>query len=305
MVPSSCNVCGGKLQLKYPKVIDPQSKETFGIALCEQCSLGHTTPQPDDLGRYYGKTYHGNRHGFTARYCAWRREGFVESVLGKGPGKKLLDLGCGDGTFLEGMQKKGWVGVGTEMNPTLARQAGLTVFETLQEAAEEGPYDAITTWHSLEHMRDPAGTIVEAAKLLKADGALFIAVPNAQGWQAKVFGARWFHLDVPRHLFHFGDASMAALLKKAGLTQAKRWDQELELDLFGWLQSALNSVLPDPNLFFYHLTGRHAGGGSAQLALSYALGSAVGAAALPTVPAATLMHQGGTLVVAARKGRQA
>ncbi|MBX7114267.1 MAG: class I SAM-dependent methyltransferase [Myxococcaceae bacterium] len=303
MVPSQCNVCGGRLQLKYPKVVDPQSKETFGISVCERCELGHTTPQPDDLSRYYGQAYHGNRHGFTARYCAWRREGFVESVLGKGGGKKLLDIGCGDGTFLEGMQKKGWTGVGTEMNPAIAREAGLTVFESLKDAADEGPYDCITTWHSLEHMRDPAGTIVETAKLLKDDGALFIAVPNAQGWQAKVFGARWFHLDVPRHLFHFGDASMAALLQKAGLTQAKRWDQEFELDLFGWLQSALNSVLPDPNLFFYHLTGRASGGGSAQLALSYALGSAVGAAALPTVPAATLMQQGGTLIIAARKGR--
>ena len=67
MTPDACNICGGDLRTSYPRVLDPQSRETFAIARCERCGLGHTTPQPDDLGRYYGPAYHGGRHGFTAR----------------------------------------------------------------------------------------------------------------------------------------------------------------------------------------------------------------------------------------------
>ncbi len=40
-------------------------------------------------------------------------------------------------------------------------------------------------------------------RLLSANGALIIAVPNAGGLQARIFGPQWFHLDVPRHLYHF------------------------------------------------------------------------------------------------------
>ena len=43
--------------------------------------------------------------------------------------------------------------------------------------------------------------------LLAPHGLLLIAVPNAAGWQARLFGPRWLHRDVPRHLFHFNPHS--------------------------------------------------------------------------------------------------
>ncbi|MBI3183474.1 MAG: class I SAM-dependent methyltransferase [Myxococcales bacterium] len=297
---TACRGCGGALSPRYPEVEDPQTRERFSVLACQQCGLGHTSPQPEDLSRYYGAAYHGGRHGFTASFCAQRRLRWVESLTGGARGRKLLDLGCGDGTFLLAAREKGWGVMGTEMNPSIARGGGLEVAETVDEVAGAGPFGCITLWHSLEHMRDPRGVIERAARLLSPDGALFVAVPDAQGLQARLFGPRWFHLDVPRHLYHFGDRSLTCLLDGAGLEVVRRWHQEIELDLFGWAQSALNAVLPDPNVFFYRLTGRKSPAGAAQVSASYLLGSALVAFSLPLVPASAAAGRGGMLIMASR-----
>jgi len=297
---ASCNACGGPLSPRFEAVVDPQSGERFRIDACAQCGLGQTLPQPDELGRYYGPEYHGGRHGATAAYCARRRTRFVGAAAGEARGRSILDVGCGDGTFLLAAAAQGWKPFGTEMNPAIARGAGLEVFETLEEAAGRAPFACATLWHSLEHLRDPRGALERLRPMLAPGGVVLISVPNARGFQARLFGPRWFHLDVPRHLFHFGDRALTGLLDRTGFEVTRRWHQELELDLFGWAQSALNRVLPTPNVFFYHLTHRPTRAGAGQVFASYALGSALTAAAFPATAVSTLAGEGGTLVVAAR-----
>ena len=296
-----CNACDGALAPRYASVLDPQTRETFAIHACTACGLGHTSPQPEDLSRYYGAAYHGGRHGFTESYCMARRMRLVEQTFPLGEGRKLLDIGCGDGTFMLSAQAKGWSVSGTEMNPDRARDAGLSVVQSLEQARSSGPFDCITLWQSLEHVRDPRATLTEAVRLLSPEGRVFVAVPDAQGLQARLFGARWFHLDVPRHLFHFGERSLSGLLAAVGLEVTATWHQELEIDLFGWTQSALNAVMPEPNVLFYRLTGRHVSAGSLQVAASFVLGAAVTAVALPAVPLGTATGKGGTLVMAAKR----
>jgi SAM-dependent methyltransferase len=300
-LPITCNACGSELTVRFPKVRDPQSLEWFSIEVCSECGLGHTLPQPADLGRYYGKAYHGGRHGFTARYCAWRRTRMVHRVAGPAGGRNLLDIGCGDGTFLLAAREKGWNVAGTEMNPSTAREAGLPVWETLDEVRHLAPFACMTMWQTLEHMRDPRATVAEAVELLEHGGHLFVAVPDAEGMQAKVFGEHWFHLDVPRHLYHFGNRALTRLLETAGLEVVRRWHQEFEIDLFGWSQSALNRVMRVPNVFFYQLTGRPTRVGPSGVAASFAIGTVLSAAALPLTAAGSISSSGGTLVVAARR----
>ena len=292
--------------MRYARVLDPQTREQFSIVACAACGLGHTVPQPEDLQRYYGSTYHGGRHGFTDRYCVRRRLRIVAAVAGEGRavGGRLLDVGCGEGTFLLGAQDRGWNVLGTEMNPALARAAGLDVRETIEEVREteaHTPFDCITLWHSLEHMRDPRATVQSLAKLLAPGGLLVIAVPDAGGWQARLFGPRWFHLDVPRHLYHFNHRSLKHLLEAAGLAIVRRWHQEFEYDLLGWSQSALNMLMPEPNIFFNRLTGRVTQVGKRQAAASYLLGVTFSALALPANAVGAISRRGGTLIVAARR----
>jgi hypothetical protein len=143
----------------------------------------------------------------------------------------------------------------------------------------------------------------EAVSMLFEGGTLIAAVPDAQSGQARLFGPRWVHLDVPRHLFHFGDRSLTKLFESSGLDVTRSWHHELEIDLLGWSQSALNGLSRTPNVFFDLVTGRPTRVGPVQAAANLALGTAFTAAAFGAVAVTTALDDGGTLVMAGRKRR--
>lgn len=299
-VPRLCAVCGSALATRFASVLDPQTRERFSVLSCAACGHGHTSPVPRDLAPYYAHAYYGARHGFTADHCVRRRFRWVHSLLGSGRNRKLLDVGCGDGAFLLAAQKLGWRVAGTERNPQPARKSGLEVSTDIASAASSGPFDCITLWHTLEHMSDPRAALRDCRNSLKPQGAIFVAVPDAAGLQARAFGAYWFHLDVPRHLHHFTAGSLAKLLRHSGFAPVRAWHQEFEYDLLGWSQSALNSLGFAPNLFFRALTGRAAGAGKAPLVFHGIYGVGFSALALPLVPLGSLLRRGGTLILASR-----
>jgi SAM-dependent methyltransferase len=294
-----CVTCGAECAVSHREVVDPITGSTFAIERCPTCGLGQTTPQPVDIGPYYGPEYHGRRHGITAAYSDARRVRFVESATDRRGPLNVLDVGCGDGTFLLAGRKQGWTVTGTELNPSIARSAGLTVFEDIANASANAPYDVITFWHTLEHMRNPRAMLEAAVKMLAPDGVVLIAVPNAHSIQARVFGPRWFHLDVPRHLFHFSPRSLDALLAKTGLRRRRSWTQEFEIGLFGWTQSVLNRVFDKPNVLYGLLTGRKVPVAAA--VASTVAGSVVTPAAVPLELAASMTGRGATIILAASR----
>lgn len=296
----NCNICGGSLTSRFPKVRDPLTNEIFAVERCGRCGLGHTAPQPGDLGRYYAARYYGNRHGFTAWLCSRRRVRFLAAVAGQGAGGRLLDIGCGDGSFLLKARRAGWSVMGTELNPAMARDAGLDVKEDIALLENEGRFDCITMWHTLEHMRDIKSTLSRAAALLKPEGKLIVAVPDFGGLQAKFFGPKWLHLDVPRHLYHFDAGALRYCLGSAGFSIEREWHQELEYDLLGFSQSALNYIMPYPNVFFDALTGKRPNCGRAVTVTGFVLGTLLTVLALPAVAVGTLSGCGGTLIAVAR-----
>lgn len=295
---SACAACGGALRAHFDRVRDPQTLESFSILECASCGLGHTDPQPADLAPYYGERYHGGRHSFTDAWCIRRRLRFLKQATALRSGK-LLDVGCGDGRFLEAARGKGWQGHGTEMNPEPPRKRGFIVETSVDAMASHGPFEVITFWHSLEHFRDPRSAVESARKLLAPNGTLIIAVPDAGGFQAKASGAHWFHLDVPRHLFHFTSGALEQLLQRTGLSVKRSWHQEIEIDVFGWLQSPLNALTATPNALFDKLTGRPTPAAPLALVRDFAVATALAPLAATATFGSTMLGKGGTLVMAA------
>jgi len=157
---------------------------------------------------------------------------------------KVLDVGCGDGTYLrylpEGFERFGY-------EPSLSgqkalRKAGIKTIDVFAHAgaAPAVRFDLITMWQSLEHIPDPQQTLSALGPWLAPDAELFVSVPNFNSWQRKVFSGRWFHLDPTRHLVHYTPATLRALLKDCGYEVTWLTTFSLEYGVFGWWQSLFN-----------------------------------------------------------------
>ncbi|HEV3023660.1 MAG TPA: class I SAM-dependent methyltransferase [Pirellulales bacterium] len=296
-----CPLCGRPPVTRFDRVLDPQSREAFRIVECAACCHAQTWPRPADVAVYYGAAYYGGRHGFAARHCVRRRLRRLTAAAGPGDGRRLLDVGCGDGQFLVHARARGWQVTGTELNTEMAEQAGLAVSRTLDGAAARGPFDCVTMWHSLEHFVEPLAELEAIGELLAPDGLLLVAVPDAQGLQARVFGPHWLHLDVPRHLHHFSRRSLELHLTRSGFVVSRVWHGEFEYDLLGWSQSALNRWFDGPNVLFDVLTRRDSKTGPRRRAAHVVSGTLLVFPALLPTWWGMLAGGAATLVVAARR----
>ena len=131
--------------------------------------------------------------------------------------KVLLDIGCGTGDFLETAQQNKWQVSGIEPNEK-ARQiankkTNQSVYDT-EQLSKFGSktFDVITLWHVLEHLPNLEDHIKTFKEILKPNGTLVIAVPNYNSFDAKYYKQFWAAYDVPRHLWHFNQASISKLV---------------------------------------------------------------------------------------------
>jgi SAM-dependent methyltransferase len=297
----TCVVCSGALEPALHGARDPQSGERFDVLRCSACRLGVIDPIPADLGRFYGPAYYGKRHGFTAQYRCWRRMRLLRRhVSGDG---RLLDVGCGEGDFLAFAARRGWRACGVERGERLrdATQSGVTVYGSVDELRGLATFDVVTLWHSFEHMTEPTQELDRVLELLDDGGTLILVVPDFGGIQAKTFGRSWFHLDVPRHVYHFSQRALIDLVESRGLVVVGVNHHEIEYDLFGWLQSMLNAVLPTPNLFFDWLTGKPVPQRRGELAAGIVLAVLLFPLAVAATALGIVTRRGATINVVARK----
>ncbi len=169
-------------------------------------------------------------------------------------GLRVLDVGCGRGVLLHGFLEEGVEALGIERGGAGFEEIqGIEALSLDDLVASGRTFDVIVIWHVLEHLHEPQDSLVKCRQLLADGGSLFIEVPNFGSLQAKLFRARWFHLDLPRHLFHFTPASLLLILNKAGFSVESVGTFSFDQNLYGFLQSALNYLPFAPFNHLYNL----------------------------------------------------
>ncbi|MBI5245410.1 MAG: class I SAM-dependent methyltransferase [Elusimicrobia bacterium] len=263
-----CAACGGLETAPLFSCRDPDGfvPEPFHLVSCVRCGLIFVNPRPDaqGLSRFYYREYYQKPPGFLSGLVAACMRVFQDYRAGKILGRKkpgrILDVGCGEGSFLAGCAAHGWEPWGVETSSAgaaLARGKGLKVFDKpLDECGLPAAYfDVITLWQSIEHVMDPAGTLRETRRILKDDGLLFLAFPNSDSLEFKAFGPRWFHLDPPRHLYHFSPRTMGGLLRSCGFQALDADHFYWDYNIFGCYQSLLNLFSTEMNFLYRALKG--------------------------------------------------
>ncbi|MEM7585733.1 MAG: class I SAM-dependent methyltransferase, partial [Acidobacteriota bacterium] len=229
---------------------DYLSEDPFVVLSCQACGVARTGPGrfEQDPDRYYPTAYYGETgerfHGVLERLVARFRRARVQQIvrLVPEPGR-VLDIGCGRGWMLSELHRLGWSATGVERSLQAAMaDAGVRILEAPRLSdcrLEAETFEAITLWHSLEHLDQPWETLDEAARLLAPGGVLIVEVPNLASLQARWSGSQWFHLDAPRHRIHLTLDQLVADLESRGLEILSRRTFSLEYGPYGMMQSLL------------------------------------------------------------------
>ncbi len=169
----------------------------------------------------------------------------IEAVLGGvRSGRRLLDVGAGEGTLLQVASRRGWSPVGIDVARDMVHHVRQTLglpmhHGTLEEVAlDERSFDAVILNHVLEHVRDPVRTLRRIETLLCPDGVVRVEVPNLASLSSRLKNAQsrlglkphpWKHYSVEHHFWFFTPRTLAATFRSAGLdvvrlsTPARQW----------------------------------------------------------------------------------
>lgn len=201
------------------------------ISQCASCGLLFRNPRPTqaDIARSYdtGGTFSAWQDEEAARAPMWERRAAI--IHRFKPGGHLLDLGTGDGRFLQLCRDLGYETSGTEISLAGAAYAQKRGFDVrlgqiLEIELPAESFDIITIWHVLEHVPNPGAVLRKAHSLLRPNGILAVAVPNEENF----FVRRALHLGTTSspfdplhfggeiHLTYFRPATLQATLRSAG-----------------------------------------------------------------------------------------
>ena len=204
--------------------------ESFAISACNNCELLFTNPRPTheqlpqfyESDKYISHSKHSNSligllYKLVRRYAIKTKLDLLESYLKPGD---LLDFGCGTGEFLKYAKSRHWEVSGVEPDADArkfaAELSNVTIHSDVDQI-EGSKFDAITLWHTLEHVSPLDKTLQLLAGSLSGKGKMIVAVPNYKCLDANIYQELWAGYDVPRHLYHFSKKAMIKLLLNYGL----------------------------------------------------------------------------------------
>ena len=274
----TCQLCGGtESSLCFSALDFDHSVEQFDILQCTRCGLAMTgsTHDPAGIDGYYRESYYGSGKKkfsgviefLTEMACKLRAKKVLKEVSNSRSGEdayKILDVGCGRANLLRCLKDFGCECYGTERTnfPTGSHLAGVEIFRgsVAERKYKNCFFDAVVIWHVLEHLHEPFITLDEIARITRNGGVIAIAVPNFSSLQSKLFKSDWFHLDLPRHLYHFNVDNLCRALAQRGYLIHFVGTSSLEQNIFGFIQSFLNKLKPlGKQNEFYQLLKKRSG----------------------------------------------
>lgn len=233
-LPSAgCPACGSAAGLRpVEEHFDRIGAKRYLVLLCPDCGVFSSEPREPVGADWYAKCAPIRaRETRPAPETDWRFRQFLADGL---PPGRLLDVGCGDGSFMALAAANGFAPTGFDYDQRVAAQArakGLSdahamEFSDFCAGRKEGEFDVLTMFDVLEHTPEPAWFFGQAKRLLKRGGHVAITLPNAL---RPVPWGREEHDYPPHHFTRWTPDAMRGFLARQGFRVVRQEAGTLKL----------------------------------------------------------------------------
>jgi 2-polyprenyl-3-methyl-5-hydroxy-6-metoxy-1,4-benzoquinol methylase len=271
LVETRCALCGGDDASVEATGLDFEyatAANEFRFVRCRRCEHVYLNPRPRsaDLGVIYPANYYAYGGASNPIVAPLRRRWergkvrMYRELVGEGP-RRILDVGCGNGRFLEILRDAGspeWRLEGIEIDAAAASACRAKGFRTqvgrVEDFRDAEGFDAVVMLQLIEHVDDPVAICRRVFELLRPGGHFIIETPNLAGLDYGAFRGRcWGHYHFPRHWNLFSTESLQRMLREQGFEIART---ESLISTSAWTISLHNWFLdrgwPDPVVRFFH-----------------------------------------------------
>lgn len=253
----SCNELSSELLFQFDK---------YFLIRCGHCDLGFVYPLPEirKINEFYNEEYYQKNHD----YLGYQNYSDMNTVLQQEAkrnirfikkctdGKKLLDIGCGLGSFLKEAKKSGYITSGNDISVYAKNKIEedlkiLFYLGPAQKVLPKQSFNIITAWDVLEHVFDINRMLKSIYQSLNEGGFLFLTTPNYRSWDARIFGRSWYgYKKIPEHLLFFSPKSIKYTLEKNGFSLLKVINWGFERDIFFLFNKLFANNYPAKKILF-------------------------------------------------------
>lgn len=198
---------GSEVKIGYVKLVKCSACST--VRTMELADVSHTSGD------------HTGGHFFSTEPRSWDRINASTIARFLEPGSRLLDVGCNTGQLI-GLLRSRYVAEGIDSNRDAVQNGisrGLNLHVGRLDKEQLGDsFDAVVISHLLEHVENPIDALVEAKRITRVEGMLFLFVPNIGSARARARLNTWSPLMPVDHVWHFTPSTLESLVKRAGWT---------------------------------------------------------------------------------------
>jgi glycosyltransferase involved in cell wall biosynthesis/2-polyprenyl-3-methyl-5-hydroxy-6-metoxy-1,4-benzoquinol methylase len=223
--------------------------KTARLAKCQTCGFvfSQKIPTEKELSDYYAKYSYGDDY-YSSPLTSLRYDMLLEKFEPYRKHNRILDVGCGNGQFIEAAIKKGWEAWGTEYSKEAVLQVQIKGLNVLQGRLDDlldilPQFDIITSFEVIEHINNPANELKLMDTLLRPGGIIYITTPNFNSVLRYLLKHRYDVITYPEHLSYYTPSTIKYLMQSRGFKVKKIESTGFS---FSRLRNGLTGKIEDP-----------------------------------------------------------
>ncbi|OFX56525.1 MAG: hypothetical protein A2046_14280 [Bacteroidetes bacterium GWA2_30_7] len=209
------------------KLIPLRNYEKHNLIKCRNCGLVFMKqiPTKDELDSYYS-VYSYEKEQIVSELTFKRYNSLLNEFEKFRNTNNMLDIGCGQGYFLEVAKKRGWNVFGTEYSTNavkICENKGINMKTGMlnQNDFEPESFDIVTSFEVLEHINNPREEIKNIYSLLRVGGLFYCTTPNFNSLTRYFTKENYNIICYPEHLTYYTNKTLNKLTLNNGFYKYK------------------------------------------------------------------------------------